>query len=210
MEELLMVGTFWFWAVVIAEVLLLFCFTQSENGLAATCSFLAFLAILQFWSKVDLFSYIKNHPLHIVAGVLAYIGLGIAWVIFKWRKLVLDQARQYDELFATFLVRKNLPPVTKVLPEIYRADWRDTLRSNKIGTSYRTLAEVPLVRENKAKIIRWMSLWVFSVILYLFMDMVKEIFTSIYQKLASFLQRSADNIYSSRNINENLEIPKKD
>jgi hypothetical protein len=80
-------------------------------------------------------------------------------------------------------------------------------RTKAPDNEWETVADVPKVRKSKAKITRWMTLWVFSVILYLFKDMVSEVFSGIYKKIASFLQRLADNIYGKRNIQENLKVP---
>lgn len=207
MLELFVVGSFWFWALIVAELVLLFLFTEFENGICATISLVVFGAALQFMGNVNLVGYVVSHPVHLALAVAAYLLLGTAWGVFKWRKLVVDRLRQHDELFAQFLHDKGLPSTTTVLPMEYRKDWKYYVDRTKEYKTGQTVADTPLARQHKARIVRWMSLWPFSVTLYLFKDMVAEVFNTIYVRLGAFLQRIADNLYAGRNVKANLELP---
>lgn len=219
MMELLAVGTFWFWAIIVAELVLLFVFTEYENGWAASVSFALFVAALQFWSKVDLFGFVTSHPFHLIAAAAIFGVCGVSWGIFRWRKYVLDRLAKHDELYEEFLVTNRLDPKTVVLPPDHRAAWKRVVDSTKnydrfgydstywTGVTGETVADVPQARRHKARIVRWMTLWMFSFALYVFKDMVAEMFSAVYKKLAGFLQRIADNLYGARDLSTNLEVP---
>jgi hypothetical protein len=207
MLEIFAVGTVWFWLLVTAELALLFLFTEYENGFAATASIVAFLAALQFLGGVNVIGFALAKPHYLVPLVAPYLLLAVAWGIFKWRKLVKDRLRQHDELFAEFLRDCNLPPTTTLLPVEYRVAWKKKVDRTEDYKTGQTVADVPLAKQHKSRIVRWMALWPFSVALYFFKDMVTEIFLALYTRLATFLQRIADNIYAKANVKQNLEIP---
>mgnify|MGYP001296990305 CR=1 FL=1 len=50
MFELFVIGTFW-WALIVAELVLLFIFIENENGVGATVSLIIFAACLQWLGK---------------------------------------------------------------------------------------------------------------------------------------------------------------
>jgi hypothetical protein len=207
MLELFVVGSVWFWALVVAELILLFVFTEYENGIAATVSLVAFGAALQFAGNADILGYMWHHPIHIGLAAIAYLLLGTGWGVFNWRNLVVHRLREHDELFSEFLRSNSLPANTTVLPLQYRKEWARWVERTKDYKTNQTVADVPLAKQHKARIMRWMSLWVFSVLLYLLKDLVRELFLSIYSALSNFLQRIADNLYAKRNVKENLEMP---
>ena len=58
-----------------------------------------------------------------------------------------------------------------------------------------------------SQVVRWMSLWVFGLVIYLFKDLVQDGFKAVYGWVAALFQRVADNMYSRRNLKQNLELP---
>lgn len=211
MLEIFVVGSMGFWALIAAEIILLFVFTEYNNGVGATVSLLVFGAALQFVSKIDLLAYMYHHPLVIVAVFVGYILLGIFWGIFKWRQFYLAHGKAYDELFSKFLADNKLPATTDILPVEYRSHWKRKLENSSIYDgetgNYIHFDEVPQAGKHKVKIMRWMYLWIFSFILYCFKDLVIEFWMWIYTGLATFLQKMADKDFAKRKINENLDIP---
>jgi hypothetical protein len=211
MLELFAVGGVLFWTLIVAELVLLFVFTEYENGVCATISLVCFLAILQFMAKVNVIGFIWEHPLQLLMVAAVYLIAGACWGIFKWRRLVILRLRDHDDALAKFAVAKGLPENTTVLPAQYREEWKRELERGKAFDgpfNGQTLADTPLARKNKARITRWMSLWIFSMALFFLKDLVVEVFSAMYVKLAKFLQRIADNIYSASHVKTNLEVPK--
>ena len=196
--ELFLVGTFWFWALVVAEIILLFIFIENENGIGATISMIVFGCCLQFFGNVDFFNYMIENPLSIAIVVASYFLLGAIWGCVKWWIFCRDRWEEYLEMKEDFLRSKGLPPGTKVIPDEHKLEWTRKLKEHG---SYRgrTLAQSPRVRDNKGKILRWMSFWPVSLIWSLINDFVKRIFKTIYQKIAGFLQRIADNMFAGAN-----------
>lgn len=202
MLEIFLVGSFWFWALIAVEIILLFMFVEWENGFGATASVLIFAAMLQFLGNVNIIGFITENPFQIVALVGAYFLLGAIWSICKWYLFCKDKLEEYEEAKTNFLIKKGLPENTKIVPVEYRAEWKNHLdhRSERLN-------QAPSVRTNKSKILRWMSFWPISLVWGIINDFVKRICKTIYARMASFLQRVSDNIFSKSNINEDTTVP---
>ena len=205
MFELFMVGTFWFWALIVVEIVLLFMFVEYENGMGATISLVAFAAALQWCGDVDLIGYVFANPIKLGAVIAAYFLLGAIWGTAKWWIFARDRLEEYQELKDEFLRNKGLEP-GQTVPSQHRAEWKEKLERNRSHGNYgRTLADTPRVRDNKARILRWMSFWPVSMLWSFLDDFIKRVFKTIYYRIANLLQRISDNMYAKANVAADLE-----
>lgn len=207
MLELFAVGTFWFWALIAAELVLLFVFAEYENGICATISLVAFLAALQFCGNVNLFGALLTNWYYLIPLLGFYIVAAIVFAIFMWTRYTNFKLAEHDEILAKFILEMGLPASTKILPIQHRAEWVKRVERTKDSKTGLTIADTPLAKLNKARIVRWMSLWPIYGALFLGKDLVVEFFSWIYKGLSGFLQRISDNIYAKANVKANLELP---
>lgn len=204
MFELFMVGTFWFWALIIAEIVLLFMFVEYENGVGATVSLIVFAAALQWFGDTDIIGFVVANPLKLVAIVASYFLLGAIWGTAKWWIFVRDRLEEYEELRDDFLRNKGLP-TGQTVPVTYRQEWKQMLERSRSYRDGRTLSEAPRARDNKGRIMRWMSFWPVSMLWSFLDDFVKRVFKTIYYRIANFLQRISDNMFAKANVAADLE-----
>jgi hypothetical protein len=201
MFELFVFGTFWFWMLIAAEIIMLFVFIDNESGLGATISVLVFGALLQWFGDVDIINYVKANPLFLLSCAAAYFALGAVWGVVKWWIFCRDRLEEYEEARDAFLKSKNVPAGTKVVPVELRKEWKDKLQSSRLTIG---LSETPQVRTHKAKIMNWMTFWVISIVWSFINDFVKRVFRTIYQKLSIFLQDISDKMFGS--VKDDLDI----
>ena len=204
MFELFVIGSFWFWMLIVAEIVMLFVFIDNENGVGATISVVVFGALLQWFGNVDIISYVQGHPLFILSCAGAYFALGAVWGVIKWWIFCRDRLEEYEEVRDSFLKKNGQPAGTKVVPPELRQKWKDYL-DHSYGNSRNRLGVPPQVLDHKSKIMRWMSFWVVSIIWSFVNDFVKRVFRTIYQNLSSFLQRISDNMFG--NVKDDFDIP---
>lgn len=199
MWELFLFGSFWFWALVALEIIVLFLSIENEKGILATISLIMFGCILQFMGDIDFFQFACDRPLSLAAILASYFVIGSVWGVAKWWIYCLGRLEQYNELKAEFLEENGFDSSVKTVPKELRSRWNDvvTNENSYIGGRKRNLKHTPLARENKAAILRWMSFWPISMIWSLINDFVKNIFKVIYRKISGFLQRIADNMFES-------------
>ena len=204
MFEIFVVGTFWFWALVVSEIILLFAFVNYDNGFGATISLLVFGACLQWFGQVDIIHYVSARPWAVGGALLAYFVLGLTWGIIRWYFFCLDRIRKYKELKNKFLEGKHLP-LNTVMPEELRGEWDKVLDTAYAEGNYlrSRLSTPPKVGDNKNRIISWMTFWIPSMIWFFINDFVKRVFKEIYQYIHGFLQRIADNMFA--HVDEDLK-----
>jgi hypothetical protein len=192
MAELLVAGGIVFWLVLLAEIVLLFFLVENEHGIWATISLVSFIAALHFLFKIDVLAFVTNHFLAILVSAGIYFIIGSIWCMGKWWLYCKDQHNLYETNKIEWLKGKGIVN-TKVIPENLKQTWTDFTRSRW----NETWAIVPSVKENKSRILRWMSFWPTSIIWSLIDDFVRRIFNMIYYAIADYLQSIADKIYAN-------------
>ena len=204
MLELFVVGTFWFWALIALEVVLLFSFVEYENGSGATVSLVIFACCLQWLGNVDIIGYIVSNPLQTLILVGSYFLLGAIWGTIKWWIFCHDRLEEYNDLKQEFFQKNGVPAGTKVVPAELKAEWRGLLeRHTAYNRGGGKLSDAPSAKKNKSRIMRWMSFWPFSMVWSFINDFVKRVFRSIYQKIAGYLQHISDSMFGK--IQDDLE-----
>ncbi len=208
MFEALAFGAFWFWVLVVAELVFLFSCSRSEKGWWATFSLLGFGAVLQWVSKIDILGFIWGHPLQALGCLGAYFVLGLGWGAFKWRNLYHLNTDEYEDMKADFMRDSGITPGSKI------EDWKleDRRRFvDKASRSYdserNSFAHPLQIRDNKARWMFWASLWPMSFTVYVAGDMIVNTFNRIYRMCAGFLQDWANSHYAKSSAASDLKLP---
>ena len=208
MIELFVVGTFWFWILVALEIALLFMFVEYENGYGASFSILAFAAALQFLGKVDIIGFMYTNPMKVGLLALSYFAVGAIWGVVKWWIFCCDRLREYEE-FKTEFLKENNCAGAKVVPENLRVSFKEALAKHAWNRG-RDLSKAPSAKENKAKIVRWMTFWWVSLVWSLINDFVKRLFQEIYNRISGFMQHISDAMFNKAGVEADLSVPDDD
>jgi hypothetical protein len=192
LPEIFLVGSLWFWLLVVAEVIVVFVLLEWDRGALATVTFLATLLLLQFLGDVNIYGYVIQHPLTVALGAAGYFALGTLWATAKWWFYVREQRAAYDELRSAFL-RIHLLETQGPMPEGFQHQWQHCLAlARKNG---RRLDVRPLAAGHKAGILRWMSYWPWSFSWTMLKDPVRKAFLTIYHNIAEYLQQISDRAF---------------
>lgn len=169
MLELFVLGSFWFWVLLVVTFGLLTGYVnrnKDDDGKIATFFFVASLALFFFLGNKDLFfsllDYIKNKPLGFIGYVAGYLSIGAVWSIVKWYYFLIDYKNKY--------------------------------LSEKSNYPNRTLT-IPTASEYKSDIIMWMTYWTVSLFWTLIHQWVGKIWTKIYQNLEGVYNKISKNIF---------------
>lgn len=197
MAEIFAVGTFWFWALVVAEIILLFIFTENKHGWGGTISLVVFAGLLQWCGSIDIFGFMATNPLKIVAFVLSYVALGLLWAIYgKWVLLIRDQISDRREAEEQWLESRGLKG--KVLGEREKAEITDYLdRAHP----------QPLIKNHKADFCRWATFWWISMAWFFGADLIRRVYNEIYKSIAAYLQRISDKMWAKAFKQANVQPP---
>jgi hypothetical protein len=189
--EIFIVGSFWFWVLLLAESIVLIILLEWGRGTIATLTFLATLFALQFLGDVKILGYVVEHPWTIALGAIGYFAVGTCWSVVKWWFYVREQRTLYDELRSAFL-RVHGFERQSAMPEELQSTWRECLAA---AESRRKLDVRPLVARHKAHVVRWMSYWPWSLFWTVLKDPVRKAFLSTYYHLAEYLQEVSDRAF---------------
>lgn len=199
MAELFLIGTFWFWALVIASWTLLVLLVESENGIWSTVVFVGTLLLLQFLGNSNIIGLIIANPWATVGIIALNFVCGTVWGIHKWRMKIHDRIDLFYEVKANWLAWSGLSGPN--VPLERQADWEAYLKGQQPGPGSlyvreRDLDKPPLARDHKARILTWMTWWLPSLFASFFNDFIRGIYKSIYRRIVSHLQNIANNAYS--------------
>ena len=168
MFNILVFGSFWFWAVVLVSFGIITYFVDDyeddEFGVGATITLIVTALLLYFLGNKPhfhrVFSTVAGHPFGTVGMVLGYFVAGTVWAFVKWYFFLLN-------------IRDNL------------------IKNDAIST-----IRVPEASKYKSTILRWMTYWPFSMLWTLIHDPVRRAFRWIYGRVATILQAMSDKVFA--------------
>lgn len=189
------VGTFWFWALLAAEmVLLLYCIEQEFSGWA-TISILGVLGLMQL-SGVPVFNWCVNNPEIIIVGLLAHLLAGTIWATTKWWFFVKDQRRKYDQFKQRWL------KLHRVEGPVVPPEMRDKFKRDLTWENFEVY---PKIVNHKGQIYLWMIYWQWSLCWTMIDDPIRRAFSQIYEAIKNKLQGISDRIWAG--TEEDVTVP---
>lgn len=173
------------WITLLAVLVLIIC-EATESPILAAFTVLVALVLYQLVGGVDILGYIKSNPLSLFKWAGVYLVLGVVWGTFKWWLYAHKQLDSFKEFKASFLQSHNV--VGDKVPDNLKEKWLD--KSNHLYDF------PPKVSRHKSRIIRWMAYWPTSVLWTLADDFIRKIYTVIYNKISSTLQRISNSVFA--------------
>lgn len=170
MTELLFAMAFWPWFWLIAMMVALAASAAFEK-LEAALAFLAFYLIVVVWwfYETNPIAWLVEHPAAFFSGVLLYTLIGIAWSLFKWRNHMKSARIQ--------MMLKDAKP--------------RFVESGNEG-DFQSSCYFPLEASSgyqQDRIVAWIGLWPFSVLIYALGDMLVAFGKAIFNRIAGAYDR---------------------
>lgn len=200
LSELLVVGAFWFWILVAAEIGILFLCSATEKGFLAALSIAIFGGILQWGSGVDIIGFVAAHPIHAAVAVVLYILCGIVWSVIRWNlyygtkmhtlvdgrgKWYADDTTTRGSVDGKGYYERHAEAIKQYelhgLPQDYIEKWNKHVDDH-----------APTAASNKSRICTWMGLFPVSIFDYLLRDFLADLFSRIYLRLSAVYESIAN------------------
>lgn len=156
----------WMWGGLFVATVLLASLVDDCPGFASV-SFMAILAVI-FLGRPDWITAVFYNPGALVIASTGYFVAGILWSFLKWYFFNLDELEKFKE---GKLVRRGSQPQTL-------ADAR------------------PKAKEHSARLVGWIAYWPWSVLKFVFGDMVVRISKRIYQLLSDRYEAVSRSVFS--------------
>lgn len=197
-------GSF-FWPVVAIAVIGLAISAGKGKGLWSTI-FLVITGVLLAQGVAGLAHWVVSHPYWVVAIIVGYLAASIPWARFEWTRFINKKRETFVRVRDKFLKGHSLNMnwfETANHKTKNAEDFCRTLRTNgfpNIALGYdedETLADVmhkvtPQASDSKADIIMWMMYWPVLVVWFILNDMLGEIFSAMYHRVAGNFQRASN------------------
>jgi hypothetical protein len=177
-----------FWIFLVAWIAISIGFVENQISVLPGIAFAVFIGLTQAFTHMNPLGLIVENKGYVIAFALLYLVVGMFWSMFKWYLFSKRSFEKLNEKFKGFLVSAGLGTDTSIkLNDEQKAKWN----------RYRDPEdEIPLVVKNKARIMGWMAYWPFSFLFFVFSDLFKSLFESIYYQVAGFFQSITDKIYA--------------
>lgn len=198
--ELFVAGGFWFWSLVISELIALFIFMEKESGVGATVSLAATLGALQWFGNVDIIGFAMHNPWSSFFLAIMYVMIGVSWGIIRWFLFCKKRAEKYNMIKQEYMESEG---ITDINDGNHKRRFKSYVESASRNIDGGNLWVAPSPAKHKADIIRWMGFWFVSLCWTFIDDFVKEFFNIIYYKLAGVYSRISKNIF--KNIETELD-----
>jgi hypothetical protein len=188
--ELFAVGSIGFWLLLLVETVLLVALIERNKGAFATLSLAATLLLLHFLGDLNVYGFVVQHPLTLLAGVAGYFAAGTCWSVAKWWLYVRDQRSRYDELRYDFCQEHRLDGT---IPEELQPRWLEVLAA--ANANGRKVEVRPQARRHKGQVLTWMTYWPWSLVWTVINDPVRKAFLEIYRHMHDHLQAISDRAF---------------
>ncbi len=180
------VGTLTFWILLLALIIAFVASDAAEIGWTSILAILIALSLVQWMGTSDPLGYAIKHPSHAAFVFVGYFICGLAWAMLKWVAESVKVKNERREKQEEFLTSHKLTGYR--IPIALKDEWERFQRANHVPGR-------PLIREHKARFIRWIYAWPGSVIWTLFADFFRSIGTYIYYAISRQMQSLSDAIW---------------
>ena len=195
--ELFIFGSWLFWLLVTVAAVAVCAFVENESGIGATVSVIIFVCLLKFCGNVDVLALIQHQPLWVLMLIVVYVFAGMGTAALKWWLYCKERLRKFKEVRDKWLLQKGMTAGKVLLP--HRAEWVKYLKDHKLF-GYDNFGGngnlPPQVKDNKTRIIRWMSFWPVVLLWTVMRDSLTQAWQFIYDTTYHWLQQIADRMFS--------------
>jgi hypothetical protein len=181
------IGTFPFWILVAVLVVGLIVGEATESGWVGLLSMSIFLGMVQWLGQSDPLGYAQTHPKEAVLWLVGYfVAIGLPFAVLKWMAETFKVKQERKEAQQSWLSTRGVTGYR--IPLSLKDEWvRHSVMSS--------VPKQPLLRQNKARFIRWIYAWPGSLIWTLCADIFRNIGTFLYYFAADKTQRLSDLVW---------------
>jgi len=181
---LLLVGSFFFWLLIVVELILLFACIYNDAIIQAVISVAVFLALVFLLTPLEL-SVIVLYWKQILGLTGLYVVCGIPWGIFRWYQFVRKELKRYQAYKDS-----RCSGIVDDLNSIEnKRKWNDHLKR------YYTGDVIPQISKHKDAWFGWVIFWPVSILVYIASDLIKDIYEYIFNLCKNALQAISNSVF---------------
>ena len=177
-ELFALVGGFWFFLFVIAIFACGIWSAETDNMFGGALTLLALAAGAQFLFGIPVFGAILANPLLLIVGVVAYIGIGLAYaVMYRYADYLRRHAYQIKMKWSEFQLSHQKTHGKDTTPT--RSDFRNSYSYQEYAPKY-----------NADRIAAWVMMWPWAV----FWDLSHKPLRFVYNNMYTLAGKALDRV----------------
>lgn len=168
-----------FWIAVAIYLVLMIIFIESDGKSKLgwpILSTVALVLVIYWFNMAPLVEWFSS-PAAIAETVAIFLGAGILWSFFRWLRFVKSEFVSFKKNYRNYY-EKDMTAAEKEL------HYKKEMQSHK-----------PFASQNKEQISAWIFFWPFSVLRYIFGDLLVDIGNWIVEKLGGVYNRITNSVY---------------
>lgn len=182
--DLIVVGTFWFWAFVIAVFFGTALLVEIEKAGFAFLVLVGTVLVFQFASDFNVLHYVTHNWWVVVAGVFGWAICGVLWSMIKLHFYEKKRRGRYDALKRNFLILNDVPDDATNIPDPLKSEWLAYLDKNApYYDKMYYLRNFNDPTQHQSRIVSWIGYWPFSLALTILNDPLRKIGNAIFESL---------------------------
>jgi len=126
--EVLIIGSFWFYALAFGLFVFLVCLTESEKGTWGAITLICTAGIIQLFSDFSVFGWLWDNPLWACVYFGGYFVVGAIWATIKWTLFSRNLREKYDEAKEEWLEPERLKSYAQRLKQWANKENNNTYR----------------------------------------------------------------------------------
>lgn len=183
-EPYIIAGSALFWLYSVLSFLAAVCFMAFNRTGKAITTLLVYAGVIILFTDANAIAWLRANWLTALTYIGGYLAIGTVYMLFRWRMLSGQVAGIYADIRAEFLETNKIKEITTPAE---KDDLKRTVsrnyKLNQLGV------EIPmLVRQNKARLTNWLTLWVFSAVEYILGDLLVNVVNGIVRTFSGFMQ----------------------
>lgn len=197
MFELFVVGSIGFWILVALEFLILIALTEYEQPGWSFVTLILVGVLLHFFGNINLLKIAVAHPGWTAIGIVGYLFVGTIWSVVKWFFYVHRKKEEYIEAKKEYedSPEYDYPPGDRYKQgeTTIKLPWEESRAKKRLANSKG--GPQPLVRDNKSRVLMWMTYWPWSALWTIIDDPIKRAFRAIYNLIHTQMQKISDKAF---------------
>ncbi len=194
--EFFLVFGLWWWIALAIELVALTCFVVNEEGGRAFWAIAIYLVVMNLFGDMNLFSWLKSHPLDLLRYAGIYLALGALWSLVKLIAAAHDLKEKWNKEREKWIDNYTSDLLTA---EEKQSAWMDHIRGN---SDYR----VPRFNDYTERIIFWISYWPISFMWSVLSDFLTKLGRQVFRLVSGIWESVFNRV--TRSIFDEVEKAK--
>ena len=182
----------WWWLLTLVFLVGSFALVTYRRGVYFVVSLLLYLGLVQFLGNTPVLEYLRLHYLTVFAVIGGFLAIAVVWFNWRWHWFTSKMRGRYNDVLGNWLHERGLqdlppPDDDSEQADTIRVQWQDHFQQHNVD-EFGVIEFRPKFRHHKNAIMTWMAAWPLDMLVWLFVEVLRDYWNMVYYQFQSFLQ----------------------